>query len=252
MKKKKNIDSRSGMLWKRLTLILEKDGGRTEYSARVEDIKRDSYVAGSLMRHSGKSSLEKGDTVEVVYNREDAVYSFKASIRDFFQGDNDSVVLDKEGDIRRIQRRRFVRLNVSGDMTFRVLESNRGDEGILGQKCTGSLLNISAGGVLFETDSSVEPDSLLILDFSLKGRYSLNNILAAVKRVEPLDDGKFVVGTEFITRDNRADYGLEALAELLPPDSGTFDESLQKLVVKFIYDQQIELRKRESPVERGG
>lgn len=244
MKKNKDMKSRSLRLWERLTLILEKDGDRTEYSARVEDITRDSLVAGTLIRCRGDSDLMKGDTVEVRFNRDDALYSFKASIKDLFEGDNESARMEKAGQTRRIQRRRFVRLNVSGEITFRMLESGRGDEGSLSQKCTGSLLNISAGGVLFETDCRVEPDNLLILDFSLKGRYSLSNVLAAVKRVESLEDGKQVVGTEFITRQNRASYGLEALADFLPPDAGTFDENLQKLVVKFIYDQQIQLRKK--------
>jgi c-di-GMP-binding flagellar brake protein YcgR len=249
MKKKSDIDDRSVLLWEKLKLVVEKGGDRTEFSGRVEDIKKDSYVVGGLVRRRGDSDLMKGDTVEVKYSRDDAAYSFKASIMDLFEGDSESAQIRKEGKTRRVQRRRFVRLNVSGEMTFRTLDSGRGDQAGLSRKRTGSLLNISAGGVLFETDSRVEPDSLLILDFSLKGHYSLNNILAAVKRVECLDDGKYVVGTEFVTRQNRASYGLEALADFLPPDTGTFDENLQKLVVKFIYDQQIQLRGEGNPVE---
>lgn len=248
-KKRRDIENRSPMLWERLTLILQRGDDRTEYSARVEDLTRDSLVAGTLIRCSGSSDLTKGDTVEVRYNRDDAVYSFKASIMDLFEGEGESARMEKVGETRRIQRRRFVRLDVSGEITFRTLETGEGDEGSLSRKWTGSLLNISAGGVLFETDCRVEPENLLILDFSLKGRYSLNNILAAVKRVELLDDGKLVVGTEFITRHNRAAYGLEALADFLPPDAGTFDENLEKLVVSFIYDQQIQLRKKGTPAE---
>jgi c-di-GMP-binding flagellar brake protein YcgR len=249
MKKRRDIERRSPMLWEKLTLVLERGDDRTEYSARVENMTRDSLVAGTLIRCSGNSDLMKGDTVEVRYNRDDAVYSFKASIKDLFEGGNESVRMEKVGETRRIQRRRFVRLNVSGEITFRILETGAGDEGKLSRKWTGSLLNISAGGVLFETDCRLQHESLLILDFSLKGSYSLNNILAAVKRVELLDDGKLVAGTEFITRQNRAAYGLETLADFLPPDAGTFDENLEKLVMTFIYDQQIQLRKKGAPAE---
>lgn len=247
MKKNLIMERQSLRLWERLSLILEGKGGKTEFLARVEDVKKGSFVVGTLVRHSGDAGLAKGDIVEVKYNREDAVYFFKASIKDLFEGDTRSAELEKKGETGRLQRRQYVRLDISGEMIFRVLDSRREPDGGLSRKFTGSLLNISAGGVLFETDSPVDPDTLLILDFSLKGQHSLNNILAVVKRVESLDDRNYLVGTEFITGENRAAYGLEALADFLPPDTGTFDEGLQKLVMQFIYNQQIEFRKKEVP-----
>lgn len=244
MKKKQRTEDDSMDLWERLILVTEKGGSRSEFLTRLEDIKQDSYIFEMPIRQSGSASLSKGDIVEVSYNKKDAAYTFKASIKDLFEGESSSIEVEKLTDASRIQRRRFVRLDISGDIDLRILESPDSNEGSVSQKFHGSLLNISAGGVLFETETKIDADSLLILDFTLKGHYPLNNILAVVKRAEIIDDNIYIVGSEFISNENRARYGLETLGDFLPPGTGTFDDNLQKLMVQFIYKQQVELRKK--------
>ncbi len=244
MKKKQRTEDDSIELWERLILVIEKGGSRSEFLTRLEDIKQDSYIFEMPIRQSGSASLSKGDIVEVSYNKKDAAYTFKASIKDLFEGESSSIEVEKLTDASRIQRRRFVRLDISGDIGLRILESPDSNEGSVSQKFHGSLLNISAGGVLFETETKIDADSLLILDFTLKGHYPLNNILAVVKRAETIDDNIYIVGSEFISNENRARYGLETLGDFLPPGTGTFDDNLQKLMVQFIYKEQVELRKK--------
>ena len=112
-----------------------------------------------------------------------------------------------------------------------------------GLELHGNLLNISAGGVLFESALRVREGAILVLTFSLKGRHTLQNILAVAKRCERAGNKSNLIGAELVTKSNYAHYGLEKLEDLLPPGTGTFDENLQKLVVQFIYEQQVELRK---------
>ncbi|UCE67796.1 MAG: PilZ domain-containing protein [Candidatus Zixiibacteriota bacterium] len=230
-------------LWDRLILTLKKDDGKSEFISRVENIKRSSYVFEMPVRQSGKCNLQKGDVLEVRYNRRDAAYTFKASIKDLFINDTGSIEVKRECETRREQRRKYVRLNISESINFRILESPENKDIGLSPEFQGSLLNISAGGFLFETDKKVPSDSLLIIKFELKNHYSLENILAIVKRSEQTDDGLSLVGSEFITRNNKADFGLEKLDEYLPPGTGTFDENLQRLIVRFIYSQQVKMRK---------
>lgn len=230
-------------LWDRLILVLKKDDGRSEFISRVENIRRNSYVFEMPVRQSGKSNLQKGDIVEVRYNRRDAAYTFKASIKDLFIDDTGSIEVKRESETGRKQRRKYVRLNISESVNFRILESPGNDDIGLSPEFQGLLLNISAGGFLFETEKAVPSDSLLIIKFKLKNHYSLENILAVVKRSEQTDDGPYLVGSEFITKDNKAAFGLEKLDEYLPPGTGTFDENLQRLIVQFIYNQQVKMRK---------
>jgi len=231
-------------LWERLTLALEKEGERSEFLTRVEDIRKDSYVLEMPVRQSGKSDLAKGDSVEVSYNKMDAAYTFKASIMDLFEGDRSSVEIKPQSEISRVQRRRFVRLDISGEISFRIIDRSGSDIANIGAEFSGSLLNISAGGVLFETQSSLTDNSIIVVSFSLKENEQLRNILALVKRAEQIDDDVYLVGAEFITDENMSTLGLDSLSKYLPPGTGTFDENLQKLLVQFVYRQQVDLKKK--------
>ncbi len=231
-------------LWERLTLTLEKNGERSEFMTRVEDIKKNSFMFEMPIRQSGSAVLSKGDEVEVCYNKEDASYIFKASITDLFEEECNSVAVEARGEVSRVQRRRFVRLDISGNIKYRILDNPDTGDGNISPQISGTLLNISAGGILYETGSSLKEGALIVLSFSLKRKETLDNILSVVKRVERLDDNAYLVGAEFITEDNLADFGLDALKDILPAGTGTFDENLQKLVIQFIYKQQIELRQK--------
>jgi c-di-GMP-binding flagellar brake protein YcgR len=231
-------------LWDRLTLILRKGDRKSEFLTRVEDIKRDSYVLETPIRHSGDLHLAKGDAVDVIYNRADAVYSFKASIFDLFAGDTNTLIINRKSATNRIQRRQYVRLDISGKISFRPLDYSDSKDSALGPESSGILLNISAGGLLFESPIKVKHHDFLVLSFSLKGSQVLENVLGVVKRCEGSRTKGYLIGAEFLTKHNLKEYNLEKIEEFLPPGSGTFDENLQKLIVQFIYNQQVELRKK--------
>jgi len=229
-------------LWDRVVLTLEKHGKRAEFVSRVEDIKRNAYVLEMPLRQSGELQFQKGDPVEVIYSRHDAVYSFKASILDLFEGDAKTMRIEKTSDVHRTQRRKYVRLDISGKMQFKTLDIENRDN--IGSDMAGTLLNISAGGVLFESSVRLPESGFIMVSFTLRGHQPLNGILAVVKRCDGSINAGYLIGAEFITKGNAAEYKLNNIGELLPPGAGTFDENLQRLVVQFIYSQQVELRKK--------
>ncbi len=229
-------------LWDRVTLILEKHGQRSEFISRIEDIRRESYVLEMPLRQDGDLQFSKGDEVEVLYNRRDANYSFKASILDLFEGEEKTLTIARLSDTNRTQRRQYVRLEISGKMQFRTLDLE--NKSGAGPEMAGTLLNISAGGVLFESPIKLPEKGFIVVNFTLKGYQSFNFILAVVKRCEGSKAKGYLVGAEFVSRHNIAAYDLEYIEKFLPSGAGTFDENLQKLVVQFIYNQQIELRKK--------
>ncbi len=243
MKKRISTKYDNLSLWDKLTVFLVKEGARSEFISRIENIKRNSYSLEMPVRKSGKSNLQKGDVVEIRYNKHDAAYTFKASIKDLFVDSSGSIEINREGATKRDQKRKYVRLDISEDINFRIIESPEDKYAGMSPEFHGALLNISAGGFLYETDKELQTDSLLIINFSLKGHHKLENILAVVKRVECAEQGKFLIGAEFVTKENRSDYGLEKLSDYLPHGSGTFDENLQRLIVQYIYQQQVRIRK---------
>jgi c-di-GMP-binding flagellar brake protein YcgR len=226
-------------LWERVGLIIRKDGKISEYASRIEDIRQQSFILEMPIRQSGELKLIKGDNVDITYNKTDSVYTFKASILDFFEEDG-AVEIQQKSEPTRLQRRKFIRINISGKMSMRTLDDDSIKGKGLGPEIPGTLLNISAGGLLFECGTKLRENSLALLSFSLKSQHTLKNILAVIKRCEGSKNKGYLAGAEFITRDNFKEHGLEKLDQFLPPGCGTFDENLQKLVLRFIYDQQID------------
>jgi c-di-GMP-binding flagellar brake protein YcgR len=156
MKNHSRANIENPVLWDRVTIFLKKNDLQTEFISRIENIKRNSIVLEMPVRENGKSDLQKGDIVEIRYNRRDAAYTFKASIKDLFIDDTGSIEVKRTGEIRREQRRKYVRLDISEDINFRILESSDNEDGGMSPEFRGSLLNISAGGFLFETDKNVK------------------------------------------------------------------------------------------------
>jgi c-di-GMP-binding flagellar brake protein YcgR len=230
-------------LWERVTIVLQKGGRKSEFASRIEDIRQGSYVLEMPIRQSGELSLSKGDNLEVTYSKAESAYTFKASILDLFEEDG-AVAIERKSPTSRLQRRKFIRLDISGKIAFRALDNSSGKGNGFGPEISGTLLNISAGGLLFECAHQLKSNSLILLDFTLKGRHALKDVLAVVKRCEAAKGKKHLVGAEFMTRSHYKEHGLEKLEEFLPPGCGTFDENLQKLVLRFIYDQQFEAKKR--------
>jgi c-di-GMP-binding flagellar brake protein YcgR len=177
--------------------------------------------------------------VEVTFNRADSVYTFKASIVDLFENDA-TVAIEKKSEVCRLQRRKFIRIDIAGNLGLRIFDNLAGKRAGFGPEITGTLLNISAGGLLFECSHKLNSDDLILLNFSLKSKHSLKDILAVVKRSEGSKSKGYLIGAEFMTRSHYKELGLEKLDDFLPPGCGTFDENLQKLVLRFIYDQQRE------------
>jgi c-di-GMP-binding flagellar brake protein YcgR len=243
MTRKRIITQRCQLgLWERVILTIQKDGQVSEFASRIEDIRLDSYILEMPIRQAGEQKIGKGDIVEITYNKSDSVYTFKTSILDLFEDDG-AVEIEKAAEATRVQRRKFIRIDISGKLTFRTFDDNSENGAGLGPETTGTLLNISAGGLLFECANSPQENSMILLSFSLKSKHALKNILAIIKRSEGSKEQGYLIGAEFITRNNYKEHGLGKLDQFLPPGYGTFDENLQKLVLRFIYDQQIEAKK---------
>ena len=232
------------IIWDKLVIVLEKKNELTEFVSRITKIKEKSYILEMPVRQTGSMKLEKGDIVEIRYNKKDAAYTFKASIKDLFVGSDGSIEISELDNSPAVhQRRKNVRLEIAGDVTFRIIESPDSNNVGVSTECTGKLLNISAGGFLIETKESIKDGSIIMTNFTLRNGEKLSNILSIINRSEKLTQNVFLIGSEFIPQAKLAEYGLEKLMEFLPPESGAFDERLQDLVVRLMYKHQVKSRK---------
>jgi c-di-GMP-binding flagellar brake protein YcgR len=218
---------------------LNKDGESSEFVSRIKKIREKSYILEMPVRQTGSMKLKKGDIVEIRYNKKDAAYTFKASIKDLFVGNAGSIEISELDKPTAHQRRKNVRLDIAGDVTFRIIESPDSKDVGVSTERSGRLLNISAGGFLIETNQNIKNGSIIMTNFTLRNGEKLENILSIINRSEKLTGSAFLIGSEFIPSEKLAEFGLEKLMEFLPPDSGAFDERLQELVVRLMYKHQL-------------
>jgi c-di-GMP-binding flagellar brake protein YcgR len=246
MKNVKVKDSSTNMinLWERLELKLEDGKEVSIFITRIEDIDGDRLVVECPVRIKGKLPLAVGQTLEAFFNRHDAAYVFKVVVAAIDSQKENMTTLQLMSGLSRTQRRKFVRIDISGNIAFRALGTNEQGQVLLESEKKGELLNISAGGILIASAEKLKQGDYLLMNFRLKNSHRLENILGLVKRVDE-QENEYLIGVEFLTKEQSSESLPADVAEFLPPDTGYFDDELQKLIIQFVYKQQVKLRKEE-------
>jgi len=251
MKKTKQNEVPKNMvnLWERLELKAQRGDAVACFVTRLSDIDKELLVMEQPIRISGNLELEPGQQLEVVFNRRDASYTFNAVVVNIDSENDNLTTIQAISDIRRSQRRRFVRIDIVGNITFKLVELDVNKQEILSFEKKGDLLNVSAGGILLSTTEQLKQNDLVLMNFWLKNSQRLDSILGLIKRLEISEQSEsqndeYLVGVEFITKERAAEIIPSKLAELLPSGINYFNEALEKLVVQFVYRQQVETRKR--------
>jgi c-di-GMP-binding flagellar brake protein YcgR len=236
-------------LWERLELELIQGDQTTNFITRIEDIEDNLLIVEAPVRLSGSLQLAIGQKLRATVNKKDAAYDFEVIVANIDSDKESLTSLKPISSAERSQRRRFVRIDIAGDVSYRVLEIDQTGTSSLSLDKSGELLNISAGGILLTTRESVETNDVLLLKFWLKGSQRLENIIGIVKRVEQSHEAdgpeeEYLVGIEFATRERMAQLVHAPHLESLPPEINYFNDALQQLIVQFVYLQQVETRKQ--------
>ena len=138
--------------------------------------------------------------------------------------------------LREESQRRFVRLEISSPMSLKKIKDIFGGFWPHGAGFTidGTMLNISAGGVLVELDQPINEGDIVAMRFTLQGIETLENVLVVVKRTDQ-DDTNWLVGIEFVDRDSLTDILSQAELEMLADNLSGFGETVQEVLKKYIY-----------------
>jgi hypothetical protein len=102
----------------------------------------------------------------------------------------------------------------------------------------GLILNISAGGVLVEVDQPLFEGDVVSMHFTLQDVESIDNVLGLVKRSDH-DDGTFLAGIQFITREYLEDLFSQAEMDLLPNSLTNFNEGVREVLNKYVFREKI-------------
>ena len=138
--------------------------------------------------------------------------------------------------------RRYIRLPLAAPTVIRYLNGDPATRTfVLSPRVPGTLLNLGAGGALFLCEHAPQSGELLALELSLSDRYTFGGVLAKVKRVEPDEEGGFLVGVEFGTL---ADLCIERGEWQLPPGVVRFDSAFREALHHLLFT--MEVGRRES------
>ena len=144
--------------------------------------------------------------------------------------------------------RRFLRLPWASPTVVRYLNGDPSTRTfVLSARLAGTLLNVSAGGALVLCEDAPQPGELLTLELCLDDRISFGGILGKVKRVEPDEEGGFLVGVEFGTLKTLA---LERAGWQLPPGVVRFDTAFREALHHYLFTLEVE-RRAAQPEDHG-
>jgi hypothetical protein len=138
------------------------------------------------------------------------------------------------------RKRRYIRLEISEPVSYSILKDNagglrpEGNDSVYG----GSILNISAGGVLIAGQSPIEEGAVVLLKMSLQDVEVIDKIIGVVKRAEA-DEKEWLIGIEFISRESLHDIFSQAELEVLPQNIASFDQQIKNTLNKYVYYRKV-------------
>ena len=132
--------------------------------------------------------------------------------------------------IRSSQGRKYVRIEITSPVDFRLLIPKRGRIELSKDKCSGKILNLSCGGILLESGEAIREGTFLLLSLNLNGLVVLEGVLGKTKRVESAEDGEYLIGVEFCLREELENFAPKEQIEKLPVKVASFNHKLKEII----------------------
>ncbi|MFH1374796.1 MAG: PilZ domain-containing protein [bacterium] len=233
-------------LWEKVEIIVGDGESAGHYVARIEDFIDEGIIISSPEYTDGNTLLRDGCRILFLLTREDAVYQFVSTITRITRDGQTVHLLVRPKGPQRVQRRQFVRVDLFTGVSWVNLADNplagAGDSEMKWKK--SKTVNISGGGVLMAVKESPSTGDLMLLKVDLFTEIGLPDVVASICRRTFRDDGKYLVGVQFLRSTQLAGHFTQGRLAALPATVRDFDQSAQNRLVTYVFQQQIELRKK--------
>lgn len=193
------------------------------YSTRIESVK-ENFIILKIPKVNGLYlPVETDEELLLKHYREGATFEAESTVN-LRNDDRDppTIVVSIPEEVKRIQRRDFVRVPCDIPVTVRVLQAGPGDTGeTLSGSVSGAIKDISAGGVQVECPEALPLDSEVEVVFTLPHtETTMNEVFARVVRESDSEEPPHVLGLEFtsITENKRND------------------------IIQYVYERQIDIK----------
>jgi c-di-GMP-binding flagellar brake protein YcgR len=234
-------------IWERLRLTVGDEGREGTYSCRLSDIHDDRLVISRPQYERGKTLMSDNRIVTVYSIRSDAAYAFSARLKETRPKSADEMYLLELGKIRRVQRRRFVRLDKLIRLKYLVLPRpvKKPIEPRAAEMIASQSINLSAGGLLIPVDTDMAVEDILFLALESYGLGKLPPyMLAACRHTRILENKQQVAGVEFILHEDLPRYLSRSEIPFLPEAALRFDDSMQNELVSELFAEQLVMRQK--------
>jgi hypothetical protein len=135
-------------------------------------------------------------------------------------------------------QRRFVRLEIVSPIELCRIKDIFGNYSATGErKMEGTILNLSAGGVLVDLRDPLNEGDVVAMRFTVNGAEPLDSVLGVVKRCDTDEEGH-LAGIQFVDREQLADSLSAAELELLAEHFGDFEQTVRRVLENYVYQER--------------
>ncbi len=229
------------IIWEKIELFTSLDPNAGLYVARIEDFVDDGMIITQPELIKGDILLRDNCEIILDITKTDAIYRFHSVIQKQNNNGRPKYFLSKPSFIKRIQRRDFARVVYSTSVEYTLFNEQYNNK----QKWYKSYSwDISGNGILIETKDFVKQNSLVLLKIKLFEELGINlPVLGRTHRVL-LDNNIRLSGIGIITSSEmqgfEKKYPLNKVEKLVY----NFDNIAQEKLIKFIFNEQIDQRKK--------
>lgn len=205
-----------------MAATLELGGQADSFVTRIEEVRENALAIATPMRAREYIVLPQGQRVMLQITRRNNPYFYETAVIGTEWNEGQKItVLRRPADTAGVTLRRHVRVNVTiTDGQFWI----EGDDGKFGPTLLGSVLDISAGGVLIMTKEGLPEKSRVLTKFTLSRQsgslMASTSVLRSYERTSDLGVRTFRNHCEFVD---------------LPPRE-------QDRLIKFVFQRERELR----------
>ncbi|MBU3214243.1 flagellar brake domain-containing protein [Clostridium estertheticum] len=173
------------------------------FNSNVQDVTED-YIAISIPTNSGEYlPLSNGSIIDVIYYEEENIYKFSSTIIGRKFENIPILLLAKPEEIKKIQRRRYVRVPLIKTAKYinlknepKVNLSTIDDSKYL----KAVLVDLSGGGMRVKVSEEIKDNDFLLVALTVNEEEVL--IVGQTKRIMKDDDSRFICGLSFEFLDN--------------------------------------------------
>lgn len=233
-------------VWEKVEIVIGEGDQAGHYLARIQDFLNGGIVITEPEFLHGNSLSTENAAVRVIITREDAVYEFSSTVRRSLSSSRKQYLLNPPRHIERVQRRLFVRVDITKRMTWAkvvpVAEWQTLDD--RARWIPTSTIDVSGGGVLFRSDSMIEHGTRLLLRISLLKEIGLPETVAAVAMRSFSRRSEYCCGASFVLSEQlHKSFNAEELG-VMPREISLFDKNAQNRLVSHIFQIQVSMRRK--------